>query len=174
MAGTSSHRAASPGLRGDAWLVAAGCAALSLGLLVYLADRDPSRAWLVPGFAALSGRHWFGAAGQWLPSLLHPLAFGLLTAAALPARSAARNGACLAWGAVNIVFELGQLPRAAAALAQALQDCCGAAPWTLPLSNYFLRGTFDVGDIAAAALGTLLAIGVLRFAQARRRIDHAS
>ena len=156
-----------------ALLVAVGCFALALGLLVYLADRDPAQAQLIPAVAALAGRQWFGPIGLWLPSLVHPFAFSLFTAAALPARSAWRYHACALWCVVNVAFELGQYPRASARLAEGLQDAFGSAAAGRSLANYFLRGTFDGADIAAAVLGAVAAACVLRLVQPTLENDHA-
>jgi hypothetical protein len=162
--------------RGDGMLVVSACMALALGLLVYVADRDPSRAWLLPAFASTATpvhEPWFGLLGQWLPSAVHPFAFGLLSAALLPVQGAARPAACVAWALVNALFELGQHPLVIARVAHALQATEGP-PWLIrPLSNYFVRGTFDVGDLAATALGALLALGLLHLAQRTRETDHA-
>ena len=116
---------------------------------------------LIPASAALAGRAIFGALGQWLPSFLHPFAFGLLTAAALPTRSTLRYGGCAAWGLVNVAFELGQHPAASAWWAESLQGGGVSAR----LAAYFVRGTFDPGDIVAAGVGALAAAAVLLLLQ---------
>jgi hypothetical protein len=156
----------------DAWLqvarlVVPGCLALAAGLFVYLTDRDSAHAMLVPSVAAFAGLHLFGALGQWLPSFVHPFAFSLFTAATLQSRSAWRYGACAAWCAVNVAFELGQHPQVSSRLATALQGI-GPASLTRPLANYLLRGTFDGGDIVAAVLGALAAGSVLWLLRPRR------
>ena len=90
----------------DALLAALACLALAMGVLVYLADREPSHAALIPSVQVLAASHLFGTLGQWLPSFVHPFAFSLLAAAALPPRMARRYGACAAWCAVNVLFEI--------------------------------------------------------------------
>ena len=156
-----------------AWLVALGCLGLAVGVLVYLTDREASRAVLVPTFEWLAGSHLFGAIGQSLPSFAHTFAFSLFTAAALPPCSRAAYPACVAWCAVNIAFEVGQHERFSAHLAEMLQGSLGALPMSRPLANYFLRGTFDVGDIVAAVAGALLAAAVLRLLQRTWEGHHA-
>jgi hypothetical protein len=141
--------------------VAIGSLALAVGLLVYMTDRDAAHAMLFPAVAALDSGPVFGILGLCLPSFAHPFAFSLFTAAALPSRSAWRYCACAAWCAVNVAFEMGQHPRVNAPLAEALQGSFGPTLLTRPLANYFLRGSFDVGDIAAATAGALAAAGVL-------------
>lgn len=146
---------------------------LLLGVLVYLTDRPVASGALVPHVAALAGHPVFGAVGQWLPSFVHPFAFSLLTAAALPARGAFRYGACVAWGVVNLAFELGQHAALQRALAQALTDAFGSSAPVRGLADYFLRGTFDPGDAIAILLGALAAAAVLGRAGPREERSHA-
>jgi hypothetical protein len=160
--------------RHPAILVASGCAALALGLLVYASDRGAMPGSLWPTAGAVAGRHFFGPFGQWLPSFVHTFAFALFTAAALAPSTRPRYGACLAWGAVNVAFEIGQHPRLSARLADLLQISFGDAPTTQALARYFVHGTFDPGDIVAALLGSLAAAAVLRINQEHREHQHAN
>ena len=75
-------------------LAALGGLLLALGILVYLADRQPGHALLLPAWPRLADGAWFGSAGAWLPSFVHPLAFSLLTVAALGPSRRLRLGAC--------------------------------------------------------------------------------
>ena len=169
--GASGHLTRS----GTATLLAVmGCAVLALGLLVYLADREASHALLIPNVAALAGSHWFGALGDSLPSFAHPFAFSLFTAAALPLRRAWCYGACAAWAAVNVAFEVGQHAQVSVRLAEALLASLGQTPLTQALANYFVRGTFDVDDIVAAMVGALAAAAVLHLMQDISEHQHAS
>ncbi len=156
-----------------ALLAAIGCLALGGGLLVYLTGRNASRSMLIPAIGALGGTHVFGVIGQWLPSFVHPFAFSLFTAAALPTAARYRYLACVVWFGVNAAFELGQHPRFSGPLARALQDSFGSNPFTQALARYFVRGTFDVGDLLAVALGALAAAWVLHQVQTRQEDSHA-
>jgi hypothetical protein len=138
-------------------LIAAAGLQLGLGLLVYLADRGSSHVALLRWLPLAGGHAVFGVLGQWLPSFVHACAFGLLTAAALPAVPALRLGACAVWGAADVAFELGQHPILSPWLASTLHHAFGTGPLTRALSNYFVHGTFDIGDVAAAVLGALAA-----------------
>jgi hypothetical protein len=155
-------------------LATIGGLALALGLCVYLTDRDPASAALIPSVAALAGSHFFGALASWLPSFVHPFAFSLFTAAALPSRSPWRYHACVFWCVVNLAFECGQHPRLSTQLAELLQGGFGPSSTARWVSNYFLRGTFDGGDIAAAVLGAVAAAVVVRLLQPLWESDHAS
>lgn len=154
-------------------LAALGCLAMAFGLLVYAADRNPSSVLLFPAFATLAGGPHFGAAGSWLPSLVHPFAFSLFTAAAIASPKRPVYGACAAWWAVNVGLELAQHERLGPPIAQALHRLFGPAAPADALANYLLRGTFDSADIVAASLGSLAAAAVLAHVHRRtgRRND---
>jgi hypothetical protein len=164
--------------RVDGWgrsasIAAIACAAFAVGLLVYLMDRDASKAPLIPTVASLTGSHVFGALGGWLPSFVHTFAFSLFTAAVLPERPVPRYGVCFAWFAVNVAFEIGQHPLVSVRLAEALQGDFGGMPLTQPLAGYFVHGTFDLGDIVAALLGAIAAGAVLRLMHRGPKENHA-
>lgn len=146
-------------------LVAWGVLALGLGVLVYLTDRDPSRVALLPVGLHLAGGPVFGAAGPWLPSLCHPLAFSLLWAALRPAGATAAYGGCAGWGALNLGLEAIQHPALAGPLA------AWVGPQTV-LARYAVHGTFDPADLMAAVAGALLAAVLVR-QQHLRELDHA-
>jgi hypothetical protein len=152
-------------------LVATGLLAIAVGLLVYLADRDPSHAALIPAVAALAGSSLFGVLGQWMPSFVHPFAFSLFTAATYPSRASAGYSACVAWWAVNVVFEVVQYPGINRAVAQAAEGIFGRVWPARLLSNYVLRGAFDVGDLIAATAGAMAAAAVLYLVH-RREVNH--
>lgn len=161
-----------PGHQATPTLLITACLSLALGLLVYLADRAPGHASLLPAVPGLSGHHFFGALGQWLPSFVHPFAFSLLTAATLRRQAAPHDGACVGWAAINLMFEFAQHPLLKAPLAAALQDGLGWTPFARPLANYVLRGTFDPGDLVAVVLGALAAAGVLRLVHLQPESEH--
>jgi hypothetical protein len=145
-----------------ATLLAIGCLSLAPGVLVYLTDRSASHALLVPAVAHLSGRHVFGAIGQWLPSFVHPFAFSFFSAALLAERPRWRYCTCAFWFVVNAAFEIGQHPQVRGPLVDRLRHGLGQGQTALALENYFMHGTFDVGDLVAAALGAAFAAGILR------------
>ena len=150
-----------------------GCVAFAVGLLVYLTDRDSSKAALIPTVAWLAGSKVFGALGGWLPSFVHTFAFSLFTAAVLPERAVPRYGVCVVWFAVNVGFEIGQHPQISVRLAEVLQGAFGGIPLTQPLASYFVHGTFDPGDIVAALLGAMAAAAALRLMHRGRKENHA-
>jgi hypothetical protein len=147
------------------WVLAA--LGLSIGALVYLTDRVASRSLLLPSVASLQDRHLFGVVGLWLPSFLHTFSFSLLTAAALPLARSPPYEACVAWCVVNVAFEIGQHAYFRLGIAHVLRLVLGDTSLSRILSSYFLRGTFDIGDIVAAIAGALAAAAVLYLAYSR-------
>ena len=152
-------------------LFALGCLALGVGVLVYLTDRDPSRAVLVPAVTALSQSHLFGAVGLWLPSFVHPFAFSLFTAALQPARRLPAYWACALWWAINVAFEIGQAPTVSSDAVDVLAQFFGQSWLADAISNYLLRGTFAVADLVAATAGAATAAALLRFTHLREARD---
>lgn len=143
-------------------LVSAGLA-LMLGTAVYLVDRPTGSAWLVPtAWQSPVPRHWFGAIGQWLPSLVHAFAFSVLTAALLPRRPGFAALACLAWALIDTLAEIGQHAEIAATLAAAIEQAWGHSAWATRLGQYFIRGSFDPADVLAGLAGSALAYVLLR------------
>ena len=156
-------------------LVRALCGGLALGVgaLVYWTDRDPNKASLIPAVAMLAGLHLFGTLGGWLPSFVHPLAFSLFSAALMATRARSEYGACAFWFALNAAFEIGQHPQVRRPLADALRHGFGEGPVARAFENYFQRGTFDLGDLVAAALGAALAAAVLHSLRVHQENRHA-
>jgi hypothetical protein len=154
-------------------LVALGLASLAAGVLVYLTDRAASQTLLVPAVAALSGWQLFGLFGGWLPSFVHPLSFSLFSAVLLAPRARWAYGACGCWFIVNAAFEIGQHPQVRGPLVAVLRRGFGQGPVARAFENYFLRGTFDVGDLLAAALGAALAAGLLHRFRLQPENHHA-
>lgn len=152
-------------------LAALGCLALAAGTLVYLTDRDPARAALIPAIPALTGLCLFGGAGAWLPSFAHPLAFSLFTAAVQPARRSPAYWACAMWWAINVAFEVAQAPAVSAAVADVLPRFIGQTGLADAFSTYLLRGTFALADLVAATAGAAAAAAVLRFIHFREACD---
>ena len=146
---------------------------MAVGLLVYVTDRGSAHGMLLPAMSGPVGHPLFGALGQWLPSFVHPFAFSLLSAAAARPKPALSYTGCLAWCAVNLAFEVGQHRQISDHVATALHDAFGNATMVRPVSGYFTRGTFDVGDAAAVILGSLAAAAMLRWLHQGQGVRHA-
>ena len=152
-------------------MTGAAAAALALGLLVYLADRPAGTAWLLPLAGALRGEHGPANLAPWLPTAVHAFAFALLSAALLPPRALLRMLACGGWVLVDLAFEAGQHPAVAAGLAARVESALPPA-LAQPLARYFVAGTFDPADLAAATLGGAAAWLLLRHTDGRWEETH--
>lgn len=159
-------------LGANGWLALIALGALALGTLVYLLDRPAATVYLLPQALSFARGHhpWFGALGGHLPEFVHVYAFILLTVAVSPWPGRVWP-ICAFWWTVDSLFELGQHPAIAPHIAAALPAWFQHVPLLDNTANYFLRGTFDPGDLAAIALGTLVAyvtVGVIR----RKEVGH--
>jgi hypothetical protein len=145
-------------------LAAGGIVALVAGVLVYLTGRPAGSAYLLPGSFALheDTAPVFGWLGGVLPGFIHVLAFSLLTVAALRPRTLHRVAAVpAAWFVADLLFEIGQHPAIAPHIAAAMPEYFRHLPLLENVGPYFLRGTFDVGDIVAYAAGALAAYALI-------------
>jgi hypothetical protein len=66
---------------------------------------------------------------------------------------------CLSWFFVDFAFELGQKFNEWAL--NLIPTWFSGIPFLENTENYFLRGTFDISDLVAVALGTVIAYCVL-------------
>lgn len=136
--------------------------ALVAGTSVYVLDRTPGSAWLLPAaWQAAAPTGWFGSVGLWLPSLVHAFAFSVLTACLLPRRRAAAAGACAAWACVDTLAECAQHPAWSAPVAAALERAFDGSRIAAQTGQYFVRGSFDIADVIAGLAGSALAFAAL-------------
>ena len=140
-------------------LLAIAVTALLAGVAFYWAGRPSGSALFLsllppspPGQNSESFASWFG----WLPTFAHVFAFSLLTFLALGRRHLLF--ACLMWGVINALFELGQaLP---AGTIQLLPDF-------LNFRSYFAHGVFDPLDLVACVAGAWAAWALVRKGESR-------
>lgn len=138
------------------------CLVLVVGSAVYVLDRGSgSIAFLPPGWTGVGHPGAvFGPVGQWLPSLAHSFAFGLLLGI-WPRRQSLRVMACLAWTLIAVAFELGQLPAVSHAAGALLAGPLSQLPFAEAVSASLRHGRFDLLDLVATLVGGALAIGLL-------------
>jgi hypothetical protein len=140
-------------------LTALALLALTVGGFVYLLDRPAGSAQLIPAMLQLvtEDRGVFGAAGSWLPSLVHIYAFILLTAAVTrPARDSLLL-ICMGWLSIEAFFELIQHPLFVEFLFGGLGGGLVHIPGTAILRGYAASGVFDPLDMGALGLGAVAA-----------------
>ena len=137
---------------------------LSIGLLVYLLDRQTGSVYFINEWFTVTDNHGslFGQLGNHLPTFIHVYVFILLTVS-ITAVSASH--ACILWLAIDSMFEIAQLTPVANWIAENIPSWFSGIPFLENTASYFKNGTFDVLDIASIALGTVTAYLTIQFSR---------
>lgn len=149
-----------PNHRAEIILVAIGIAALLVGVLVYLLDRQPGSAYFIPDWLSLSNttHSIFSIIGDYLPTFVHVYAFILFTTVMLsPPSKVLLIIICSTWFVIDSLFELAQIDAIANYLSGVMPGWFDGIPFLENTGNYFVYGTFDPLDILSIGLGTVLA-----------------
>jgi len=151
-----------------------GVIGLLFGSLVYLIDRPPDQTYFVYSTGITISLYsafpnLFGLIATSLPAFIHVFLFILLTAGFVSYRKRGYLIICLCWFLVDCAFELGQ--RFSSWSLKMIPDWFAGIPLLENTEGFFLQGTFDFIDLAAVALGTLIAYFVLRTTSKRREIS---
>ena len=150
-----------------------GVIALACGSLVYLIGRPPDQTYFVYSSTiniSLYGTFpiLFGLIGSSMPAFVRVFSFVLITAGFDSYRKRGYLIICLCWFLVDYAFELGQ--RFTSWSLKMIPDWFAGIPLLENTENYFLQGTFDFTDLAAIAIGTLMAYFVLVVTNKRRAV----
>lgn len=142
----------------------AGIFLLLLGSLVYVIDRSPDQVYFTRFFGIHlkvfnTGAPLLGAVGMRLPAFFHVLSFSLITGAFFNAGKGRYLSVCTFWLLINSVFELGQKYKTKAA--DLVPGFFEHIPFLENTRAYFIKGTFDVYDLAAFFAGALAGYGML-------------
>ena len=141
-----------------------GVIGLLIGSLVYLIDRPPYQTYFVyssPINISLSNiiPSLFGAIGNSLPEFIHVFSFILITTGLVCCQKRGYLIICLSWFLVDSAFELGQKFNTWSS--SITPDWFTGIPFLENTKNYFQRGTFDMVDLVAIAVGATAAYFVL-------------
>ena len=141
-----------------------GVVGLIIGSLVYLTDRSPEEIYFInrlkiPTDIFQKAPNLFDFVGNSLPDLLHVFSFILITAGLLSYKRKWYIIICLGWFSLDIAFELGQKFKSWPV--NVIPDWFQGVPFLENSKNYFQRGAFDIFDIVAIAVGTVMAYFVL-------------
>lgn len=152
-----------------------GVGGLILGSLVYLIDRPPDQTYFV-SFSKIKISlfntipNLFGVIGNTLPDFLHVFSFILITAGLFSCKKRGYLIICLSWFFVDAAFELCQkfntLPL------RIIPDWFEGIPFLENTKNYFQRGTFDMLDLVAIAVGTTAAYFVILITSKMREMAY--
>jgi hypothetical protein len=147
------------------WLqILIGAAGLLFGTLVYLVDSPPDQTYFVDNSSVDISLHnilpnLFGPIGNNLPAFIHVFSFILITAGLISCQKRGYFIICMCWFILDCAFELGQKYNIWSS--RMIPDWFGGIPFLENSKYYFLKGTFDFTDLAAIALGTIMAYIVL-------------
>jgi hypothetical protein len=109
----------------------------------------------------------FGIIGQSLPSFAHVFSFILITAGLIAYQKRGYITICLFWFLIDSAFELGQ--KFNTFIIEFIPGWFASIPFFENTGNYFVRGTFSFGDMAAITIGTIVAYFVLIKTAERRK-----
>jgi len=149
-----------------------GAAGLSLGTLVYLIDRPPEATYFIY-FSKINISLYntfpnvFGVLGNSLPDFLHVFSFILITAGLLSCQKRCCLIVCITWFSVDFLFEIFQKYNALPL--EIIPNWFKAIPFLENTENYFSQGTFDIADLIAIVLGTVIAYFILLATNNRRK-----
>jgi hypothetical protein len=149
-----------------------GTIGLLIGSLIYLINRPPDQTYFVfssPINISLSNTipNVFGSIGGTLPAFIHVFSFILITAGLIFCNKRGYLIICLSWFLIDCAFEMGQ--KYSTWYAGIIPCWFDGIPFLENTKNYFLQGTFDVIDLAAIALGTIIAYFVLLITNKTKR-----
>lgn len=140
-------------------LFAIAFGALSIGVLVYVLDRQAEFVYFLPGWLSLHTQvgSVFGSIGDYLPTFIHVYVFILLTVIVAVPAIIRLIPVCLAWFTLDTLFEIAQLNPIAQWIGSHTPGWFSGVPFLENTADYFLMGTFDTLDLLSIAIGTLAA-----------------
>jgi hypothetical protein len=141
------------------YLLILAVAALSVGALVYLVDRQSEHIYFIPKVLTLADGlgPLFGRIGNSLPSFLHVYAFILITVVVIGNGPVLTPILCITWFSVENMFEAAQHSGIAYRVLEHVPKWFQGIPFLENTSAYFQAGTFDILDVISISLGTFAA-----------------
>jgi hypothetical protein len=148
-----------------------GLGALLIGSLVYLVDRAPNQTYFVYSTGVNISLHnilpdLLGPLNSFLPSFIHVFAFALITAGVVSCGKRGWLIICFSWFLMDAAFEFGQ--KFSVWTLKLIPGSFESIPILENTKGFFLRGTFDVYDLVAMAMGAVVAYVVLSVTMRRR------
>jgi len=149
-----------------------GATVLFIGILVYLVDRPPDQTYFVDKSPVNISLYQilpnlYGIIGNSLPSFAHVFSFILITAGLIASKKRHFIIICSFWFLINSIFELGQ--KFNTVFIRFIPDWFASIPFLENIGDYFIRGTFSFGDLAAITIGTIAAYFVLIITSERKK-----
>jgi len=152
-------------LRNSNFRILLGMTLLLAGAFIYILSRPQANIsflrWIEYDISYMhQNSAWIKLLGSYLPDIIHPLAFTLITAGILQTEK--RNeiiGVCLFWLFLNTIFEFSQLFKAEVLLL--LPAWVNQVPFLFNFRAFTQNGVFDPFDLLAYCYGSYLAYRIL-------------
>ena len=146
-------------------ILAIAISVFSLGVLVYVLDRQPEYIYFLPGWLSLHDQAGsvFGSIGDYLPTFVHVYTFILLTVVVAVPSVVKLFPVCLAWFTLDSLFEVAQIDSFSRWIAMHTPTWFSGVPFLENTADYFLMGTFDMFDLISIAAGTFAAYLTVAF-----------
>jgi signal transduction histidine kinase len=147
-----------PGNRRLTLAAASGLISLLLGVSVYLLDRDWQSVLFLASFSTWQPgvMGWFGPLGPSLPSFFHAYGFALLIILALGGLRVSVLLGATGWFGIAVFLEALQ-SEPVGDFFLTMQSFFNGSVFGRAVEAYVVSGSFDTGDILAAAIGCLAA-----------------
>lgn len=141
-----------------AFAATSGLISLLLGVSVYLLDRDWNSVLFLTSFStwqpAVIG--WLGPLGLSLPSLFHAYGFAIFIIIALGGRRVSALFGATGWFGIAVLLEALQ-SEPAGSFFLTTPHFFSTSMFGSAVEAYVVNGSFDIGDILAAAIGCIAA-----------------
>ena len=140
-------------------LPAIAIGALSIGVLVYVFDRQPEFIDFIPRWLSFNNHinNLFGSLGNCLPTFLRVYAYILLTLAIAASSITKVLLICLVWFSLYTLFELAQFDPIEQKVAMPVPSWFDGVPFMENNARYSQHGNFDVVGLLSIAAGTIAA-----------------
>jgi len=149
----------------DYYLVGVGVAGLAMGCLFYALTRTSPHIFLLSDFfTQMFPRHSSGSGWGALPTFIHTFSFVLISVGIVGyRRSSAIMAIASLWVSIELLLELGQHPVLEQTFVNALPNWLQRVPVFDQTAQYFMRGTYDIRDVAAIFAAAGLAVLLIQF-----------
>jgi len=153
-----------------------GILILTIGLLLYLIDRQPETVFFINAFGLTSfynpdNSRIFGGYHNNLPSFLHTCSLSLIHVAFISSNNRLKLlSICISWVFVNIMFEVGQLITPPLLINTPISFY--KYTFMSPIIDYFKYGVFDYFDVLFSIFGGLTAYFIILTTYKKRTLNN--
>ena len=146
---------------------------LIIGALVYLIDRPFNSTYFVYNYNFLLNFHniipnIFGSLSNSLPDFIHVFSFIMITAGVLSCGKKGGLIVSICWLFIDISFEIGQ--KFPSIPLKFIPNSFSNIPILEATKYYFQEGTFDIRDLFAIMLGSIIAYSLILITISKRKV----